>query len=132
MVRLFTADGSTVAATPGHYLYANGRLTAAAAVAVGDTLSTDAGTATRVVRITRGTGTGLYNPHTLHGDMLVDGLRASTYTTAVQPVVAAALLAPLRAVYAVAGVSAGALTHGAPSAVVGLLPRGGAIVRAEL
>lgn len=126
-VRLTTADGATVEATPGHYVYASGRLVAAAAVAVGDTLTTADGAAARVVATTRTTGTGLYNPHTLHGDMYVDGLRVSTYTTAVEPGVARALLAPLRAAYSLAGVTAGALSGGAPAAVTGLLPRGRAV-----
>lgn len=42
---------------------------------------------------------GLYSPHTLHGDMLVDGLLVSSYTTAVHPRLAHTLLAPLRVLY---------------------------------
>lgn len=44
---------------------------------------------------------GLYNPQTLHGDIVVDGVVASTFTTAVQTHMASGLLSPLRALYRV-------------------------------
>ena len=43
--------------------------------------------------------TGLYNPHTLHGDIVVDGVLTSTYTAAFSPTLAHVALAPLRALY---------------------------------
>ena len=49
---------------------------------------------------------GLYNPHTLHGDVVVDGVLTSTYTGVVHPALAHALLAPLRQLYS-AGLSFG-------------------------
>ena len=42
---------------------------------------------------------GLYNPLTLAGDIVVDGILASTYTKAVTPKMAHAALAPLRMMY---------------------------------
>ena len=39
---------------------------------------------------------GLYNPHTMTGDIVVDGVLTSTYTDAVAPSLAHALLWPVR------------------------------------
>ncbi|GAB0490875.1 hypothetical protein MMPV_002115 [Pyropia vietnamensis] len=128
-VRLTTASGARLDASAGHYVYANGRLVAASAVAVGDTLqvATPAGWADSTVTATRRvTASGLYNPQTLHGDIVVGGVRVSTYTTAVQPTVASALLAPLRAVYRTTGLSMKAL-EGGGGALTSLVPRGKAV-----
>eukprot|EP00168_Porphyra_purpurea_P003564 TRINITY_DN1416_c0_g1_i3.p2 TRINITY_DN1416_c0_g1~~TRINITY_DN1416_c0_g1_i3.p2 ORF type:complete len:176 (-),score=81.08 TRINITY_DN1416_c0_g1_i3:183-671(-) len=126
-VRLSTAAGASLTATAGHYVYANGRRTAAGAVRVGDRLElVDGGATCTVVTATaRVAGMGLYNPQTLHGDIVVNGLRASTYTTAVEPGVASALLAPLRALFRVAGVTTTALDGGADR-LAALLPSGAA------
>jgi Hint module len=48
---------------------------------------------------------GLFDPQTLDGDIVVDGLLASTYTTTVEPVLAHAALAPTRLFYQVFGVA---------------------------
>lgn len=45
---------------------------------------------------------GLYNPQTVDGDLVVDGVVVSTYTTAVEPNMAHALLTPVRAMFMVA------------------------------
>jgi len=51
-------------------------------------------------RVTAAAGRrGLYNPHTLDGWLVVDGVVTSTYTTAVAPAVAEAALAAARAAY---------------------------------
>lgn len=42
---------------------------------------------------------GLYNPQTVDGDLVVDGIVVSTYTTAVEPNMAHALLTPVRAMF---------------------------------
>lgn len=52
-----------------------------------------------VAEVRRVAGRGLYNPQTLHGDIVVDGMLVSTYTKTVPPQGAHALLTPLRAVY---------------------------------
>ncbi|GAB0495858.1 hypothetical protein MMPV_007166 [Pyropia vietnamensis] len=96
--RLITTAGALTASS-GHYVYANGALKAAGAVVVGDTLETAAGHTAPVISIESVRAAGLYAPHTLHGDVIVDGFRVSTYTTAVAPGVAHALLAPVRAAY---------------------------------
>jgi len=64
-VRLTTAAGASVTATRGHYVYANGRLTAAGAVRVGDRMEVvgaGAATCTVVTATARVVGTGLYSP----------------------------------------------------------------------
>jgi len=131
-VRLTTSEGgAALTASAGHYVYAGGRLVAAAAVAVGDTLQVVApggGWATATVTgVRRVDAAGLYNPQTLHGDIVVDGVRASTFTTAVEPAVASALLAPLRAVYRSTGRSVG-LLGGGGGVLTSLAPRGKAVV----
>mgnify|MGYP007064152693 CR=1 FL=1 len=55
---------------------------------------------------------GLYNPLTLHGDLIVDGYRVSTFTSDVPSVVGAVLSAPLRALYVVTGLSTTLLEAG--------------------
>jgi len=106
-------------------------LVAAGAVAIGDKLVAVAappvaapvcvnatgadGGASVVVGVRAWAGdAGLYAPHTGSGGIAIDGWAASTYTTAVAPRLAAALLAPVRAA---AGVGLGRWVWG------GVLPR---------
>jgi len=114
-VRLTHGDGAAAAASatrdlllsPGHLVYANGVLVPARDVVVGDALATP-GTGTGVsvvVAVGTAVAVGKVNPHTLHGDVVVDGVRVSTYKDALHPSVAHALLAPARAAYR-AGLSA--------------------------
>lgn len=99
-VRLVTRSGAQLTLTASHYLLANGQLTAAKAVQIGDILLLGSGVTSDVTAIESVSSIGLYNPHTLDGKLVVDGIETSTYTTAVHPRVAhAALLAPLRAIY---------------------------------
>jgi hypothetical protein len=98
-VELTTATGA-IRLTPGHYLYVNGVATQASAVKVGDMLETATGTPSAVTGIAQVRDTGLYNPHTMHGDVVVNGFRTTTYTDAIHPTMAHALLAPLRAMHA--------------------------------
>ncbi|OSX73319.1 hypothetical protein BU14_0357s0012 [Porphyra umbilicalis] len=93
----------TLRASLGHYLYtATGDLVPAGAVAVGDTLAAADGSPARVTSVTTALGVGLYNPHPAAGELIVDGLRVSAYTTAVPPALAHAALAPVRAAAAAA------------------------------
>lgn len=39
---------------------------------------------------------GLYNPHTMHGNLVVNNVLVSCYTTVVKPTIASVILAPLR------------------------------------
>ena len=131
-VRLALANGHALVVSAGHYVYADGKMVAAAGVAVGSTVqvssSVGAGwVTTPVTAVTRVNAAGLYNPQTLHGDIVVDGVRASTFTTAVEPTVASALLAPLRALYRSTGQSVG-LFEGGGGVLTSLAPRGKAVV----
>lgn len=123
--KLTTASGHAVSLTGGHYLYANGALVAAEAVRVGDLLRTVAGDS-QVVAVRRVAGEGLFAPHTVHGDLVVDGIVTSGYSTALHPKMAHALLAPVRMLAKYAGVvePLGGLFYDGADALVSYLPKG--------
>lgn len=98
-ISIETSHGNRIELSPGHFLYINEVLTAAKRVQVGDVLQMQNGRTIRAKAISRVWRRGLYNPQTVAGDIVVSGVRVSTYTTAVQPVIATALMAPVRAVY---------------------------------
>lgn len=108
-LRIETASGLITKMTPGHFVYANGALVAAGALSVGDAMEDSEGRAQVVKSLDIVSGTGLYNPQTIQGDVVVDGLRVSTYTEAVRPEVAHALLSPLRTAYELLGWSTSGL-----------------------
>jgi Hint module len=129
-VTLRTEAGASLSASPGHYIYINGNLATALTAVVGDELWLADGSSTRIVAINHERLRGLYNPQTLHGDLIVDGVVVSTYTTAVEPRFAhAALLGPARALYrAKAGAMlVGLLDYGA-STLARWLPPGAPVV----
>lgn len=86
--------------TSGHYIYVNGALATASTVNVGDFLTLATGEASTVEAVGSSIRVGLYNPQTVSGDIVVSGVLASTYTAAVEPSLAHALLAPFRALSA--------------------------------
>lgn len=104
--------------TADHYLYVNGELVQAGTVKAGDMLTLANGNKAAVTEVSAAWGPGLYNPHTLNGDIVVDGVLTSTYTGAVNPTLAHALLLPLRQMYS-AGATFGqgfsAMAKGVPS-----------------
>ena len=65
---------------------------------VGDIVEEN-GVQASVVAVSTETATGLYNPHTLNGDIVVNGIKTSTYTAAVAPALAHAALWPVRMLY---------------------------------
>jgi len=89
-----TTTKQSVRLTAGHYLYVNGKLQTARTVKVGDTVS-----AGNVTAVTTEWAEGFYNPHTMTGDIVVNGVLTSTYTDAVAPSLAHALLWPARMLY---------------------------------
>lgn len=125
-VHLTTDIGAKLALTSGHYIYVNGHLAAAATVKQGDSLMLADSTLTKVTAVDSVMSTGLFNPQTVHGDIIVNGLRASTYTTTVRPNTAHALLAPLRAVYERIGLSLSSFELGG-GFLAGLVPSGSAV-----
>lgn len=73
------------------------------------------GKSEEIVAIDRVEAEGLYNPHTLQGDIVVDGFRVSSYTDACPPGAAQAALAPFRALRAATGISVEGFDCGIPS-----------------
>ena len=124
-VRIETESGRALSLTKGHYLYINGRMAAASTVSKGDLLQTSEGKSSRVTEVSKVRARGLYNPQTLHGDVYVDGIRSSTYTTSVEPQLAHNLLMPLRALFKVTRMDAtmGFFDNGA-STLAKMVPRG--------
>lgn len=117
-----TASGSKLKVTPGHYLYVNGNLAPAKAIALGDMLELADGSSEPVTQVSEVEASGLYNPQTLNGDIFVDGVKASTYTTAVAPAIAHAALSPLRALYKKTGFSA-SVERNFPASLLSMLPK---------
>lgn len=100
-VRIGTRCGKNLRLTPGHLLYINGALKRASEARVGDFLfSGNAGRA-QITSVSYVHAEGVFNPQTLHGDIVVDGIVASTYTASVEPETAHGLLVPLRALWKV-------------------------------
>ncbi len=120
-VELTTEDGAVMRATEGHFLYANGKSIVAGEVNVGDLVEREDGRRVGVTRVERVTDVGLYNPQTAQGDIVVNGIRASTYTTAVERGFAHAALAPVRAAFARLGLVCGLFESGGGK-LVALIP----------
>ena len=77
-----------------------------------------------VVAVASETATGLYNPHTLNGDIMVNGVKTSTYTAAVAPGLAHAALWPVRMLYTLGyDIVNGAFDEGS-ELVASLMPKG--------
>jgi preprotein translocase subunit YajC len=103
-VTIEAGNAAPLQLTPDHYLYVNGVLTTAATVAVGDEVTLRDGTNAAVTKVHTTWAQGLYNPHTMHGDLDVHGVQTSTYTQGIAPALAHAALLPVRMLYA-AGVA---------------------------
>jgi hypothetical protein len=106
-LRLFVeiegSSGARLQLTPGHYVYVSGELMTAASVSVGDEIELASGSIDVVIRVGKIWDTGLYNPQTQDGRIVVNGILASTYTRAVDPRLAHLSLALPRAIYALTG-----------------------------
>lgn len=101
-IRIDTSiEGVSLTLSPGHILYANGIPIPASQAKVGDIVRVsyeDQEDATVTKILTMFTD-GLHNPHTLHGDIIVNRVVTSTFTSAVHPSFARVLLLPMKAVY---------------------------------
>ena len=101
-IRLHTASGRDVMMTESHYIYRNGTLSQARDVKIGDKLTIASQSSPTdleesfITKITVQITEGLYNPQTIQGTIFVDGVLTSCYTRAINPIVAHALLIPLR------------------------------------
>ena len=110
--------------THDHYLYVNGALATAGTVRVGDMVTLASGSRATVTAVSTAWASGLYNPHTLHGDIVVNGVVTSTYTKAIAPGIAHAALWPVRALFA-AGIQldSDAFANGG-DALTAVMPKG--------
>eukprot|EP00042_Codosiga_hollandica_P021702 m.77018 g.77018 ORF g.77018 m.77018 type:complete len:247 (+) comp50476_c0_seq1:93-833(+) len=97
-VRVDTASAALLL-TEDHYLYVNNRLAAAKTLKVGDQVLDGDGFSMTVLAVSSQQSTGLFNPHTLHGDIVVDGILTSTYTASIAPTLAHSMLWPVRMLY---------------------------------
>lgn len=94
-----------IALTPQHFVhtYPRGLLRATDVQAGKDHLIRSQGDIALVISSRLELLRGLYAPHTLHGDIVVNGFLASTYTALVPVEIAHAALFPLRIMYRVTG-----------------------------
>lgn len=122
-LRIVTGTGRELSLTKSHYMYVNGGLSAAENVKTGDDIILANGSVDTVADVKEIMSQGLYNPQTIQGDIVVNGVLASTYTKTVNPSTAHAFLAPLRAVYEHIGYSMSALEAGA-GFIANLVPSG--------
>lgn len=121
------ADGRsyTVLLTPGHYIpHLDGDLALAAEVKVGELLRLGNGNVAAVTKVRRTKRLGLYNPQTVSGDIVVDGIVISTYTSAVPPVIAHSVLAPWRWAFDWLSVTTSAFDQGMPRLASYIFPLG--------
>ena len=89
-VRITLSDGRQITLTSGHLLHEG----FAGDMKVGDTV--DGATVKRLERVR---ARGLYSPNTRSGHIVVDNVRATTFTSFVEAKAAQAWLAPLRALF---------------------------------
>lgn len=100
---------ASLSLTAGHLLSVNGKLASARSVVTGDIVSvlksgsTGGAKPGAVIKVTSHSGRGLYNPHTLHGTVVVDGLVTSCLTDALAKPVAGLLLQPFKYAYKALG-----------------------------
>jgi len=123
-VRISTAGGRTVMLTGNHYLYVNGKLAVAGVVKTGDEVMTAAGEADKVVSVSNVWADGLYNPHTMHGDLVVDGIQTSTYTADIDPTLAHAALWPVRMLHSMGRNVVGSAFDEGSDLIASLMPNG--------
>lgn len=86
----------SITLTAGHYLYVSGKLEPARAVRPGSLLHLEDGTVSKVLEVMTKRDCGLFNPQTMKGDIVINGVVTSTYTEAVHPITAHSLLVPIR------------------------------------
>lgn len=112
-VTLRTKSGALLSLSGGHFIYNDNTLVAAADVRVGSSVLLGSGEQDFVVSISTTTSSGLYNPQTVSGDIVVNNILTSTYTVSIEPRVAHILLAPLRLAYRILGFTTSTLEGGA-------------------
>mmetsp|Transcript_7448 Transcript_7448/g.13233 ORF Transcript_7448/g.13233 Transcript_7448/m.13233 type:complete len:155 (-) Transcript_7448:199-663(-) len=88
-----------------HYLYVNEaqQMVVAGQVRIGDKVQIEGGHWATVLKVQFVHERGLYHPHTLHGDILVDGVHVSTFSSILPPWFQHGLLSVFRWMYWLAG-----------------------------
>lgn len=76
-----------------------GNLVPTETVKIGDSLTLANGKNSAVIAVKSAANNGLYNPQTSHGDIIVNGVVASTYTIFIKSAAAHTFLALIRALY---------------------------------
>lgn len=97
-------NGMSLTLSDNHYTYTNGGLISAAKVKLGQKMISGIGRSLTVRAVRRVWRTGRYAPHSMHGDLVVNGVLVSAYTTEIHPFLAHALFAPVRLFSFLAGV----------------------------
>jgi hypothetical protein len=111
-IEISTLSGATIALTEGHYIHVDGSVVPAADVKIGSEVRLGSGQTDKVRSIRISRGKGLYNPQTLQGDIVVNDILASTYTTAMDPRLAHAVLLPFRSLFTALNLDVSALESG--------------------
>lgn len=101
--RLSATSGLAVELTDGHLIYASDRLVEAREVHVGDWLVDQNGKRQAVQKVEHVWRMGVFNPQTMTGDVVVDGVITSAYTMAVGARCGHTLLAPARVAWRLFG-----------------------------
>lgn len=129
-VRLILSSGKSITLSPGHYIPASGRIKTASSVRIGDKITLGDGRSDRVVSTTMITATGLHNPQTLDGTIVVNGIVASTFTKHVRYTTALSLLAPVKFFYRmnILRILLGYMLKDGNDYIVSLLPNGEAVL----
>lgn len=106
-LRFVLEDGSELRVTPGHFVYADRVIKAARDVRVNDTMENANAQQIPIKYIETVHESGLYNPQTEHGDIIVNGIRVSTFTESIEPSAAHALLSVFRCLRRNTGIMCG-------------------------
>lgn len=85
------------------FLPINERLSTPSEAGVGDHVELGDGSLDKISLVAKVARRGPYNPQTLSGHIVVNGVKASTYTTAIQQIAAHSFLRPLGALYKIFG-----------------------------
>ena len=93
------SNRSSILLSPDHLIFIDGRFIQAKMVKIGSMAMDAAGNLMQITATSTEWAKGLYNPHSMTGELIVDNFRVSCYTNAIRHEFAHALLAPLRAMY---------------------------------
>lgn len=97
-VKIVTGD-TAIELSPHHYIFVDDHLTIASAARVGSSLTLANGTLAAMTSVSYTSHRGVFNPHTMAGEIAINGVKASVYTQALHPTLAHALLALPRLAY---------------------------------